>query len=162
MQSRPNIPRLTLMALYLFLIGAPICMLLLEWLTGVIVIDIILLTYLTLLIICIGFVIILNELPILTLTIDDGKIVVRNLLTRSNYVFLLEDIHSFRISIEMRGFRGFVLHLILLQHGAALEPISLRYVGNLDEIITELEKHLRNLTEDQYGFLRYIRKQQIK
>jgi hypothetical protein len=104
---------------------------------------------------------ILMQLPVLALSVDDDKIIVKNLLTRKNTVFLLENIHSFKISIQMRGYRGFYLDLILLRHDESVDSISLQHIGNLDEIIKELEKHLRNLTEDEYGMLRYIRERQI-
>src|SRR5688572_1178264 len=124
------------MAMFLFLVGGTLCMLLVEWVTGVMGMNIILLTFLTALIIFAGLYFILIELPIaLGFTIDDNKIVVKNLLTKKNQVFFLEYIHSFKISIKMRGYRGFYLDLILLRHGEAFESISLQYIGNLDEII---------------------------
>jgi hypothetical protein len=150
------------MALFIFLVGVSLSILLVEWVSDIMGMNIILLAFLGVSIIFVGLFFILIELPIaLALTIDDKKIVVRNLLTRKSQEYLLEDFHGFKISILMRGYRGFYLDLILLRHGEALEPISLQYIGNLDEIIKALEKHLRNLTDDEYGFLRYIRERQI-
>lgn len=150
------------MALFLFLVGGALCIFLVEWATGVMGLNIVSLTFLTVLTVVVILFFILIELPIvLALTIDDNKIVIKNLLTRKNTVFLLENIHSFKISIQMRGYRGFYLDLILLRHGEALASISLQYIGNLDEIIKGLEKHLRNSTQDEYGFLQYIRERQI-
>jgi hypothetical protein len=161
-ESNTNIFRVTLMAVFLFLPGGTLCMLLIEWLTNVIGFNTIFLTIATILTVLVALSFILIELPIaLALTIDNKRIVVKNLLTKKVQVILFQNIHSFKISIKMRGYRGFILELILLKHGEALHSIPLQYIGNLDEIIKELEKHLRNLTEDEYGFLKYIREHQI-
>jgi hypothetical protein len=160
-RSEPNIFRMTLMALYLFLTATLFCLLILEWLTGVMEMNILAKTFLTISVITAGLLFIVFELPIvLMLTIDDHKMIVKNLLTRKSKEFLFENIHSFKISIQIRIHSGPQADLILLRHGEAIESISLTYIHNLDQIIKGLEKQLRNVTDDEYGFLRYLRERQ--
>jgi len=159
-QSEPNIFRTTLMALYLFMVAVIICLLIVEWMTGIIGMNVMAQTLLTILAFFAGLLFILVELPIvLSLIIDDNKIVVKNLLTRKNTEFSFDDLHSFKISIQVGIHSGLQADLILLRHGEAVESISLAYIYNLDQIIKGLEKHLRNVTEDEYGLLRYLREQ---
>lgn len=160
LQSEPYYFRMTLMGLYLFLLGVLICLLIVEWLTDVMEFNLVAQLLFTILAIFAALFFILIELPIvLRLTIDDNKVVVKNLLTKKSKEFLLENIHSFKITTHIRMHSGIQADLILLRHGETIESISLRYIYNLDQIINELEKHLRNVTEDEYGFLQRIRDQ---
>ena len=148
------------MGLYLFFIVGLICLLIVDWLTNVMELNTVAQTCLAILAIFSGLFFILIELPIvLSLTIDDDKIVVKNLLTRKSKKFLFENIHSFKISTQIRIHSGLKFDLILLQHGEPIESIPLQYVYNLDQIIKELEKHFRDVTEDEYGLLRHVREQ---
>jgi hypothetical protein len=160
-QSKSNIFRVTLMWLGLFVTIVPFCIVILEWTTGKMGVNIFFQTILILSTIITGLIFILIELPqILALTIDDNKIVTKNLLTGRTKEFLFETIDSFRISTQFGTKSGFHFKLVLLAHGKILETISLSYVDNLNQIMTEMEKRIQNLTEDEYGFLRYIREQQ--
>ncbi len=160
-ESKSNIFRLTLMWFGLFVIIGPFCILILEWTFGGMGLNIFVQALLMVFIIITGLLFILTELPqILALTIDENKIVTRNLMTGRTKEFLFEAIDSFKISIQMGPKGGLRCHLILFAQSKILGTISLSYVDNLDQIIKELEKRLQNLTEDKYGVLRLIRRQE--
>jgi hypothetical protein len=148
------------MALYLFLVASLNCLLAIEWLTDWKVMNVLAQAFLTNLTFFAVFFFILVELPkVMTLKIDDDKIVIKNLLTRRSKEFWLEDLHSFNVSTEIGIFRELEINLILLRHREAIESISLQYMVNVDQIINQLEKHLPNVTDDEYGFLGLIRGQ---
>jgi hypothetical protein len=157
--SKPDIFRVTIIGFCLCLIIVLLFTLAFEWMTGLMGLNVIAQTFLSVFTI-LASLFILVELPIvLSLTIDSNKIVVKNLLTRRKKDFFFEHLDSFKISIQLRIRSRFHFDLILLRDGKALEAIPLKYVDNLDQIIKELENHLKNSTEDEYGFLRYIREQ---
>jgi hypothetical protein len=158
--STPHIFRLTVIALWLLMIIGLFCIAVIEWATESIELNIFIQTFLTVMTILVGILFMLIELPrILALTIDNNKIVVKNLLTRQAKHFLLETIDCFKISSQFGLRSGFHFELILLKDDKVYESISLRYIHNLDQIIKELENRLQNVTEDEYGFLRHIRDQ---
>jgi hypothetical protein len=145
----------------LFVIIGPFCILILEWTFGAMGLNIFVQALIIVFTITTGLLFILTELPqILALTIDENKIVTKNLMTGRTKEFLFEAIDSFKISIQMGPKGGLRCHLTLFAQSKILGTISLSYVDNLDQIIKELEKRLQNLTEDKYGVLRLIRRQE--
>lgn len=159
-QSKPKTLRIASMVLYLILVAALICLLTIEWLTDLVWMNALSEAFLTVLATLAGFFFIVAELPIvLAVTIDDEKIIVKNLLTRSSKKFWIDCLHSFKVSTEIQIFGELQVDLILMRHGEEVESISLQYVVNVDQIIKQLEKHLQNVTEDEYGFLQMIRGQ---
>jgi len=159
-RSKPNTIRLASMAVYLLLVAGLNCLLAIEWLTDWKVVNVLTQAFLTNLAFFAVFFFILVELPkVITLKIDDDKIVVKNLLTRKSKGFWLEDIHSFKVSAEIGVFRELEINLILMRNGKAFESISLQYMVNVDQIINQLENRLPNVTEDEYGWLGLIRGQ---
>jgi hypothetical protein len=158
--STPHIFRLILIAVWLLLITGLFCIAVVEWATESIGLNIFIQTFLTVMTILAGLLFMLLELPrILAMTIDNNKIVVKNLLTRQAKHFLFETIDCFKISSQFGLRSGFHFELIQLKDDKLYESISLRYIHNLDQIIKELENRLQNVTEDEYGFLRHIRDQ---
>jgi hypothetical protein len=148
------------MTLYLLLVAGLTCLLAIEWLTDWKVVNVLAEAFLTNLAFFAVFFFILVELPkVTTLKIDDDKIIVKNILTRRKKEFWLEDIHSFKISAKVEIFSELEINLILLRHGEVIETISLQYIVNVNQIINQLEKHLPNETEDEYGLLALIRGQ---
>ncbi|HTH55433.1 MAG TPA: hypothetical protein VL728_05265 [Cyclobacteriaceae bacterium] len=159
-RSKPNTLRCASLALYLLSVASLNCLLAIEWLTDWKVVNALALAFLTNLAFFAVFFFILVELPkVLTLKIDDNKIVMRNFLTRRTKEFWLEDIHSFKVSVEIGIFNELEINLILLHQGKAFDSVSLQYMVNVDQIINQLEKHLSNETDDEYGFLRLVRGQ---
>lgn len=152
---------MTLTVLGLFLIIGLFCIVIVEWVTGWVGLNIFIQTFLTAFTVITGLLFILIELPrILALTIDNDKIVIKNLLTRKTKHLFFETIDGFKISSYFRTNSGLHFELILLGDRKIRETISLSYIDNLDQIMKELEKRLQDLTQDEYGFLRYIREQQ--
>jgi hypothetical protein len=149
------------MWLGLFVIIGPFCILVLEWAFGGMGLNIFVQAIIILFTLITGLLFILIELPqILALTIDENKIVTKNLITGETKEFIFEAIDSFKISIQMGTKSGLHLKLILAAQSKILATISLSYVENPDQIIKELEKRLPNLTEDEYGVLGLIRRQE--
>ncbi|HCW08956.1 MAG TPA: hypothetical protein DGG95_16495 [Cytophagales bacterium] len=146
------------MVLYLILVAGLNCVLVIEWLTDWKILNVLTQAFLVNLAFFAVFFFIIVELPkVLTLKLDDNKIKIKNVLTRQSKEFWLEDIHSFKVSAEVRIFSELEINLILLRNGEAIESISMQYMVNVDQIIHRMEKQLPNVTEDEYGFLELIR-----
>lgn len=161
-QSKPNVLRVALLRLSIFLTFGLFLVLLTEWATDWMGLNSHAIFFFVLVIFT-GLFGSLVELPnAKALTIIDDKITVKNLITGKSKDILFETTDRFKISMHMQRYRGLKLNLILLKEGNQHEPISLSYVDNLAEIVNEFEKRLPNLTEDEYGLLEMVKKQQIK
>jgi len=148
------------MVLYLLSVAGLTCLLTIEWLEDLVWLNALSEAFLTVLATLAGFFFIVKELPIVVaLTIDEEKIVVKNLLTRTKKEFYIDLLHSFKVSTELQLFVELEVDLILLRHGEEVESISLQYIVNVDQIINQLEKQLQNVSEDEYGYLELIRGQ---
>lgn len=93
-----------------------------------------------------------------SLTISEDKIVVVNLITGRSIILQWEDFNEFYIDIQFERYGGFQFSLVLGNHNNFLQPISLDYIENVHEVISELEKRLVNLTKDEFGILKSIEK----
>ena len=147
------------MRLSLLIIVGPFCILVLEWAFGVMGLNVFSQALIILFTIITGGLFILIELPkILELTIDEDKIVTKNLLTGKTTYILFKSIDSFKIYTHFQPKSGLHFELILAADGKKMQQISLSYIDNQDQIIKELEKRLKNLTEDEYGLFQDVSK----
>src|SRR6478736_6625786 len=159
-QSRPDILKLKLIQLWVFLTLGLICLIIIELATDWIGING-LGRYVLIVIAVAGLIGIFIELPeIKALTIVQDKIIVKNILTGKSKETLFTVIDEFKILIHIRRYSGLKFTLILLKQGNSHEPISLSYIDNLTEIINGLEKRLPNSTEDEYGLLDLMKQRQ--
>lgn len=159
-QSSPNKLRMNLLVAAILLFGILSCALAFELATGMFALDNVFLYFLTTITFFIGYFLFVSEVSkVLILSIDETKIQTLNLITRREKTFLLDEIDSFKISITYFMYSGLYFELILFSNGIPLEPISLSYIGNLNQIIGELEKRLKNLSDDEYGIIQELRNQ---
>lgn len=97
------------------------------------------------------------EIPKLkSITIDDKKITLRNLLTRTTKEISINDFDGFKTTSQWaRG--GPVYEIILFIDGKQFHDISSNYVKNYDAIRIELGKRLTNMGTEKFKYLKYLK-----
>jgi hypothetical protein len=156
-QSKPNILALTLTGLGVLLLIVFYCIIVFEWVTGTVAMDIPFQIITSVMIVFLVLFFFIVELPKMhSLTIADNKIIIRNLVTKKTKDILLEVIDGFKISTRVGMKTGLRFQLLLFKHDKIKETISLEYIDNPVQIMKALETHLQNLTDDQYGIFRHL------
>jgi len=96
-----------------------------------------------------------------SLEIDDKKIILKNLLTGTRKVILIEEIDGFKTTSKWsKG--GLFYEVVIIVKGKPFHKISSNYIKNYDKIRTELTKRLTLLFIDAPEDMRHFVKQRFR